>query len=146
MRTADRKVKSKVIILLTDGHNNAGDLAPLQAAQLAEALGIRMYTIGIGSQRLGEAQVDAEQMRKAAETTGGRYFRAADTQSLHRVYAEINKLEKTETEERRYLQYRQLATSSLVLGGVSVPPLLLIVVVLLVLEIVLANTRLRRIP
>lgn len=146
LRATDRHVKSKVIILLTDGHNNAGDLRPLQAAQLAKATGIKMYTIGIGSQQFGQAQIDAEQMRQAAETTGGKYFRATDTRSLHEVYAEIDELEKTKTEERRYLQYRQVATSSVVLGGVRVPPLLLIVLGLIVLEIVLANTRLRRIP
>ncbi|HUU84573.1 MAG TPA: VWA domain-containing protein [Phycisphaerae bacterium] len=146
LRATGREVKSKVIILLTDGHNNAGDLSPLQGAQLAQAMGIKMYTIGIGSQRGGQDQVDAEQMRRAAESTGGKYYWATDTQSLHAVYAEIDKLERTETEERRYLQYRQLATSSTVLGGVRVPPLLMIVLGLLVLEIILANTRLRRIP
>ncbi len=145
LRATDHHLKGKVIILLTDGHNNAGDLSPMQAAQLAETMGIKIYTVGIGSSRAGQAQIDAEQMRKVAESTDGQYFRAKDTRSLQKVYAEIDKLEKTETEERRYLQYRHLATSSVLLGG-RVPPLLMIVLGLLVVEIALANTRLRRIP
>jgi len=142
----DRRVKSKVIILLTDGENNAGDLTPAQAAELAKASGIKVYTIGIGAQQRGGAVVDEEQMRRVAETTQGKYFRATGTRSLQSVYAEIDKLEKTETEERRFLQYKPMATSSIALGGVHVPPLLLIVVALLAAEIVLSNTRLRRIP
>lgn len=142
----DRRVKGKVIILLTDGENNAGDLTPAQAAELAKERGIKVYTIGIGSQQRRGAIIDEEQMRRVAETTQGKYFRATGTRSLQDVYAEIDKLEKTETEERRFLQHKPMATSSVVLGGVHVPPMLLIVVALLAAEIVLSNTRLRRIP
>ena len=146
LRVTDRHVKNKVIILLTDGANNTGELAPIQAAQLAKAMGIKVYAIGIGSAGSGQASIVGEQMRKVAESTGGKYFWATDTRSLHKVYAEIDALEKTETEEQRFLQHRQLATSSVVLGGVRVPPLLLIALGLIVLEIMLGNTRLRRIP
>ena len=142
----DRRVKSKVIILLTDGENNAGDLTPAQAAEVAKERGIKVYTIGIGSQQRRGAIIDEEQMRQVAETTQGKYFRATGTRSLQNVYAEIDKLEKTETEEQRFLQRTPMATSSIVLGGVRLPPLLLIVVALLAAEIVLSNTRLRRIP
>jgi len=144
--TDARRIKSKVIILLTDGENNAGALTPAQAAKLAQACGIKVYTIGIGSQQRRGAIMGEEQMQAVAEATDGKYFRATNTRSLHEVYTEIDKLEKTETQERRFLQHRQLATNWATLGGRRLPPLLLIVGALLVLEIVLTNTRLRRIP
>ncbi|MFQ5492243.1 MAG: VWA domain-containing protein [Phycisphaerae bacterium] len=140
------KIKSKVIILLTDGETNAGDLTPEQAATLAKASGIKVYAIGIGSRRRGGALVDEKQMRAVTQTTGGQFFKAVDTRALHNVYAEIDKLEKTQTEERRFLQYTQAATTWTTWGRWRLPPLLLIVVGLLVLEVVLANTRLRKIP
>lgn len=140
------KIKSKVIILLTDGETNAGELTPEQAASLAKASDIKIYTIGIGSQQRGGSLVDEKQMREVAQTTGGQFFKAADTGALHKVYAEIDKLEKTQTEERRFLQYTQAATTWTTWGPRRMPPLLLMVVGLLVVEIVLANTRLRKIP
>ncbi len=145
-RSGGDQIKSKVIILLTDGENNAGDLPPEQAAKLARASDIRIYAIGIGSQRSGGAPIDEKQMRTVAETTRGQFFRAANTRALHEVYAEIDKLEKTETEERRFLQYAQAATTWTMVGGLWLPPWLLIVIALLVLEVLLTNTRLRRIP
>ncbi|MHC4091844.1 MAG: VWA domain-containing protein, partial [Planctomycetota bacterium] len=141
-----RRIKSKVIILLTDGENNAGDLTPAQAAEVARERGVKVYAIGIGAQQRRGAIVDEEQMRRLAESTGGKYFRATGTRSLQQVYAEIDKLEKTETEERRFMQYKLAATNPVVLGGVHLWPLLLIVLILLTVEIVLGNTRLRRIP
>ncbi len=137
---ADR-IKSKIIILLTDGENNAGDLPPEQAARLAKASDIKVYAIGIGTQ-----QVDERQMRAVAETTGGQFFQAANTGALREVYAQIDKLEKTETEERRFLQYKQAATSWMTFGSMHLPPLLAIVIGLLVLEVLLSNTRLRKAP
>ena len=142
----DHKIKSKIIILLTDGHQNAGDLTLVQAGELAKASGIKIYTIGMDSQRYGGAGVDLDEMRKVAELTGGKQFLATNTRSLHEVYAQIDSLEKTQTEERRYLQRKPIAISATSLGRLRVPPLLLFVVVLLVLEVVLSNTRLRRIP
>ncbi|MHC4235135.1 MAG: vWA domain-containing protein [Planctomycetota bacterium] len=141
-----RRIKSKVIILLTDGENNAGDLTPAQAAEVARERGVKVYAIGIGAQQRRGAIVDEEQMRRLAESTGGKYFRATGTRSLQQVYAEIDTLEKTETEERRFMQYKLAATNPVVLGGVHLWPLLLIVLILLTVEIVLGNTRLRRIP
>jgi Ca-activated chloride channel homolog len=156
------RVKNKIIVLLTDGENNRGDIAPEKAAEMAKAMGITIYTIGagtdgwapmsqvdvIGRRRMGRVRVsiDEDTLRDIAKITGGRYWRATDTESLKEVYAEINELEKTETEEKRYLQYKELATEGLRLGGFDIPPLLVIAMVLLILEVVLVNTRLRKIP
>jgi Ca-activated chloride channel family protein len=145
-RPEAEQIKSKVMILLTDGEHNAGDLAPEQAAMLAKASDIKIYTIGIGAQRRGGALVDEKQIRSVAEITGGRFFQAKNTRALREVYAEIDELEKTETEERRFLQYTQAATTWVTLGGTRLPPLLMMVIVLLAVEVVLANTRFRRIP
>jgi len=145
-RSGGQKIKSKVVILLSDGENNAGDLTPKEALELAKACGIKVYAIGIGSQVRGGAIVDEEQMRQGAEATGGRYFRADDTRALREVYAQIDRLEKTETQERRFLQYKALAINPVELGPVRLPPLLAIVLMLLAAEVVLSNTRLRRIP
>ncbi len=145
-RPGGERIKSKVIILLTDGENNAGDLPPEQAAKLAKASDIKVYAIGIGSQQRGGALVDEKQMRTVAEVTGGQFFKATNTRALQEVYAEIDKLEKTETEERRFLQYTQAATAWTTLGGLKLPPLLGVVIVLLMLEVLLANTRFRKLP
>ncbi|MCP4249026.1 MAG: VWA domain-containing protein [bacterium] len=153
-RSIENKVKSKVMILLTDGESNAGELTPAQAAELAKAYDIKIYAIGIGAQARRGAIVDEEQMRQVAETTEGRYFRANDTRALKQVYAEIDELEKTETQEQRFLQHKLLATNAVHVKATGMasflefrlPPLLAVVIVLLALEIVLANTRLRRIP
>jgi Ca-activated chloride channel family protein len=110
-------LQSKVIILLTDGSNNAGEVDPLTAAELAKAKNVRVYTIGVGSN--GEAptpvitpfgvrfenmpvEIDEETLRKIAATTGGKYFRASDNQSLKEIYSEIDKLEKQRMVNKRY--------------------------------------------
>ncbi|MBP8239847.1 MAG: VWA domain-containing protein [Saprospiraceae bacterium] len=102
-RLKDSPAKSKVIILLTDGDNNAGYIQPQTAAEITQSLGIRLYTIGMSGQlsffpgATGPA-VNETLLREMAEKTGGRYFRAEDSAGLERVYAEIDRLEKTETE------------------------------------------------
>ncbi|MEE2973204.1 MAG: VWA domain-containing protein [Planctomycetota bacterium] len=157
-----RRIKSRVIVLLTDGENNQGDLDPDTAAEIAQAFGVKIYTIGVGSHGtvlmnvrglLGRSRrvpvpvsIDEETLTRIAERTGGRYFRATDTDSLREIYAAIDKLEKTTTEQRRYRLYRDLAVSPLRLGPIQVPPLLLLVVLLLGLELALTNTRFRRLP
>lgn len=113
---------SKVIVLLTDGVNNAGSIAPLQAAELAAQNDIRVYAIGAGRSglapvpvRVGDrvllrrmrVELDAETLRRIAERTGGRYFHADSAQALEDVYAEIDRLERTEISEVRYLQYSE---------------------------------------
>jgi Ca-activated chloride channel family protein len=110
-RLRDRKAKSKILILLTDGINNAGRIPPLAAAEAAQALGIKVYTIGAGTRgeapvpvqdhfghkRMVMARVDIDEqtLTKVAEITGGRYWRATDTRSLQEIYGEINAMETT---------------------------------------------------
>lgn len=115
-----RPEKSRVIILLTDGGDNASTIPPLEAAKLAHEYGIRIYTIGVGTQGLvsipdqngaiAMAQFDLDEglLQKIATTTGGGYFRASDTQALRKVYAQINALEKTRADSRPLLIYRPL--------------------------------------
>ncbi len=150
-RLRDSGAKSKVIILLTDGRNNTGDISPLTAAEAAKALKIKIYTIGAGSKgpvpypvkdffgntvyQPVEIDIDEDALIKIADMTGGRYFRATDTQSLRNIYKEIDSLEKTSIEEKGYLEYNEL------FGGFAVAALLL-----LLMEILLSNTILRKIP
>ena len=116
----DRPEKSRIIILLTDGGDNASTIPPLAAAQLAKQYHIRIYTIGVGSQgpvpipdesgQIEMAQFDLDEglLQKIASMTGGSYFRAADTEALQKIYAQINRLEKTTAETRSYMVRRPL--------------------------------------
>ncbi|MFH0982444.1 MAG: VWA domain-containing protein [Planctomycetota bacterium] len=160
--TDEKRIKSKIIVLMTDGANNAGDLPPAQAAQIAAAFGFKIYAIGVGTGRrvlvprvdpLGNVDLvpqffpmDEKTLQTVADLTGGKYFRATDADALHKVYAEINQLEKTETEEKRYMQFRELATEPIQLGALRLPPLLMVALGLFALEVVLANTLFRKIP
>ncbi|HIQ37385.1 MAG TPA: VWA domain-containing protein [Desulfocapsa sulfexigens] len=123
-RLRDRDAKSRILILLTDGMNNTGTVPPLVAAEAAETLGIKVYTIGAGtrgeapipvSDRFGrqrlmrvEVDIDDETLGQVAEMTGGRYFRATDTQSLEKVYDEINTMETTTRTIKKFENYREL--------------------------------------
>ena len=149
-RLKDLESKSKVIILLTDGRNNAGNITPFQAAEIAESYDIKIYTVGVGTQ--GEApfpintpfgqkmlmqrvEMDEDSLKKIAKQTGGRYFRATDSDSLKQIYEQIDSLEKSEVKWIDHSEYRELF------------PLFLIPALLLVLlETVLTQTRLRRVP
>ena len=121
-RMKDSETKSKVIILLTDGSNNRGDIAPQTAAEIAKTFGIRVYTIGVGS--YGQARVpvqtpmgrqymtmdsefDEGTLRAIAETTGGQYFRATDNNSLKQIYEQIDQLEKTKLRVREYSKHTE---------------------------------------
>lgn len=167
-----QRILSRIMVLLTDGDNNAGDIEPLKAAEMAVSLGIKVYTIGAGTQGLADmpvfdprtnrlaidprsgqpimqrtpVHINEDLLREIATKTGGQYFRATDTDSLRRIYGEIDKLEKTRSEEKRYLQYREVATDPVRLGRMLVPPLLLAGFVVLALEVLLASTALRRLP
>ena len=157
-----RRIKSRVIVLLTDGENNAGDIDPETAAEIAAAFDVRIYTISVGSEGVApvpaqdpfgrqvmmrqRVSIDEETLTKVATATGGRYFRATDTDSLRDIYPAIDELEKTETEQRRYRLYRDLAVSPLTLGGVTLPPLLLVALLLLGVEQLLVHTRFRTLP
>ncbi|MBU0960396.1 MAG: VWA domain-containing protein [Proteobacteria bacterium] len=123
-RLRDREAKSRIMILLTDGMNNAGTVPPLVAAEAAETLDIKIYTIGAGTR--GEApmevvdgfgrkrlvrvkvDIDDETLGQVAEMTGGRYFRATDTKSLEKVYEEINTMETTTRTIKKFENYREL--------------------------------------
>ena len=150
-RMRPSKAKSKVVVLVTDGKSNAGQLGPDSAAEAAKALGTKVYTIGVGSP--GEvpclvedpqggrryvqvqADLDEELLRKIAADTGARYFRAADDVGFKQAFAEIDALEKTEMESRVRVLYTEKFVQALVPAGL-----------LLGLELLLAGTRLRRIP
>lgn len=123
-RLRDQKSKSRILILLTDGMNNAGRIPPLIAAEAAETLGIKVYTIGAGSRgeapmpvtdafgrrRIVQAKVDIDEeiLTEVAEMTGATYFRATDTASLASIYEEINKLETTTRIIKKFESYREL--------------------------------------
>lgn len=117
-RLRDSEAKSKVLVLLTDGIHNAGQLPPRDAAQAAAALGIKIYCVGAASDRpqrggffglaLPAPEIDEEALRSIADTTGAAYFRATDMASLAATYAEIDRLEKTQVELEHYTSYQEL--------------------------------------
>jgi Ca-activated chloride channel family protein len=143
--------KSRVIILLTDGVNNRGTVDPRTAARAAGAFGIRIYTIGVGTQ--GEApvptgqsgqglryqmmpvEIDEGLMTEIATSTGGRYFRATDTESLRHIFSEINRLEKTTVQEVIYRRFDEAIRVPLGLGLLA-----------LAIELVLSATIVVRVP
>lgn len=121
-RLKNSKAKSKVIILLTDGENNAGEIDPMTAAQLAEEFKIRAYTIGVGTKGTAPTpyaydmrgnlvyknlpvNIDEDLLKNIAKQTGGKYFRATDNEKLNEIYAEIDKLEKTKLQELKFYSY-----------------------------------------
>ncbi|NNF57082.1 MAG: VWA domain-containing protein [Rhodothermaceae bacterium] len=145
-RLRDSEAASKVIILLTDGQNNRGEIDPTTAAEVAEALGVKIYAVGVGGEggRAGGGlfgrflqipEVDEESLREVAQKTGGRYFRATDAAALRSIYDAISELEKTEVEETTYVDVEERY------GWFLWPA-----VGLLLLHVVLVNTRLRRVP
>ncbi|HEY8343572.1 MAG TPA: VWA domain-containing protein [Bacillota bacterium] len=150
-RLRQSEAESKVVILLTDGVNNAGRIHPLTAAEAAQALGITIYTIGAGSKgpvpypttdlwgrkvyRNVRIDLDEALLQKIAELTGGRYFPATDTVSLRETFAQIDQMNKTEIQMRHYHEYKDLY-----------PVLLICALTLLLLEEVFRRTVLRRLP
>lgn len=150
-RLKDIKAKSKVIILLSDGKQTAGVIEPAEAAKTAKTYGIKVYTIGVGStgmamlpsfdlfghRRLEPQQVELDEaaLQMLADSTGGRYFHAQDTETLEQVYAEIDRLEKSRSEGRLYTEYRELYLYALFPG-----------LGLILLESILAATRFRSLP
>lgn len=149
-RLKDLKAKSKILILLTDGRNNAGSITPEEAAEAARALGVKIYTIGVGGKgpapfrvntvfgpRLVHQQVDLDEetLTKIASTGGGKYFRAADSEQLSEIYDIIDRQEKTEIKVKEFFHFRELY-----------PYFLIPALVLLGLELFLRTTALRAIP
>ncbi len=150
-RIKESRAKSKVIILLTDGVNNRGDVGPVTAAELAAGFGIRVYTIGVGSQ--GNApiplqdmfgrtvtqsmpvEIDEEVLRKIAETTDGAYFRAINNNKLREIYQEIDQLEKTRLDVKQFSKKKE-----------EYFPFLLAAMLILLAEVFLRYTLFRTIP
>ncbi|MBI3617491.1 MAG: VWA domain-containing protein [Candidatus Omnitrophica bacterium] len=150
-RFKNSEAKSKVMILLTDGVNNAGEIDPLTAARAAQALGVKIYTIGAGTQGFApfpvqdvfgrkvyqqvRIDIDEKLLQGIAQVTGGKYFRATDTESLRTIYSAIDTLEKTRIEQAGYFEYDELFTR-----------VLLAALMILVIELVLSNTLLLKMP
>ena len=114
-RLKDLPGKSKVIVLLTDGRSNAGEIEPLQAAELAASFGLRVYAIGVGTEDSGLTSlmggaggIDMETLTKMAQRTGGKAFRATNNQALVEIYSEIDRLERVKREEKPEILYREL--------------------------------------
>jgi len=147
----DRSAKSRVIILLTDGDNNAGKITPVTAAEAARALGLKIYTIGAGTEgvvpfpdtdmfgrtiyRSAQFKLDVEMLKKVAELGNGQFFRATDTRSLEGIYTEIDKLEKSTFEMKKYSHYRDLYAWFVGTGAA-----------LLLLQMILSQTVWRKVP
>lgn len=145
------EAESKVVVLLTDGRSNRGEIGPITAAGMAQALGVKVYTVGAGTHGrarvpvdnglLGrryanvQADVDEPTLREIADLTGGRYFRATDRDSLAAIYQEINELETTKIEVQNFTRYGELFHIPLAAG-----------LMLLVLEVGLGQTVLRKLP
>jgi Ca-activated chloride channel family protein len=131
-RLKDSKAKSKVIILLTDGSNNRGKIAPLYAAEVAKTFGVRVYTIGVGGR--GEA-IDEQTLQQIAVATGGSYFRAMDNKKLEAIYNEIDQMEKTKFNAS---EYRKKSEEFILFA--------LLLLVFLLSEMILRNSVLKQIP
>ncbi len=150
-RLRESSADSKVLILLTDGRNNTGRISPETAANLAKTLNVKIYTIGAGTKGMApypsrdlfgnkiyqpvKIEIDDESLTQIAQETGGRYFRATDTENLRQIYDDIDKMEKTEIETPQYLEYKEFY-----------PYFLIPALIGFLAELALANTRLRRLP
>jgi Ca-activated chloride channel family protein len=150
-RLRDLKSKSKIVILMTDGQNNAGKLEPLLAAEAAASLKVKVYTIGVGSRgqapmpgrdmfgrkvyQMMAVDIDEDTLQKIADKTGGKYYRADNAEKFQAIYAEIDKLEKTEASINKYTEYKELFPWVLAAG-----------LLILLVEILLSQTLLRRLP
>jgi Ca-activated chloride channel family protein len=152
-RLRDLKSKSKIVILMTDGQNNAGKVPPLTAADAAQALGVKVYTIGVGTR--GEARiftgqvgaggrriynkmpvdVDEDTLKAIAAKTSAKYYRADSSETLKKIYDDIDRLEKTDAEIKKYTQFNELFPWAIISG-----------MFVLLMEVILANTVWRKLP
>ena len=150
-RLRDSESKTKIVVLLTDGDNNAGEIDPITAANLAQAFDMKVYTIGVG--KPGNAmfpyddpifgkryvyqptRIDEESLKEIASLTGGQYFRARSGKELEEIYSVIDELEKTEVKTSTHVQYRELFQYATYAG-----------LIFLLLEVLLANTYFRKLP
>ena len=144
------KAKSKVVILLTDGSNNMGDLSPMTSAQIAKSLGIRVYTIGVGTNKVARypmpvaggvqyvnipVEIDTKTLREIAATTQGNFYRATNNAELKNIYKDIDKLEKTKMNVKKFSKRYE-----------AFFPFLLLSLIFLGMDVLLRETLLRRIP
>jgi len=151
-RIKDLKDKSKIVILMTDGENNSGKVPPMTAADAAQALAVKVYTIGIGKQGtapypVGKDQfgqmhyrdmavdVDEETLKKIAQETGGKYYRADTADTMRRIYADIDRLETTEVEVKKFQHYDELFGHAAIAG-----------LAVFLLEMILGQTVWRKLP
>lgn len=138
-RLKETKSEGKVVVLLTDGRNNRGEIDPSTAADIAKTFGVRVYSIGIGASGQTDRQetgsVDEEMLRTVASKTGGRYFSASSKEALKRIYDEIDEMEATEIEERVYTDRHEQYPWFVAPAGL-----------LVLLEILLSTTLFRRFP
>ncbi len=150
-RLRESGAKSKVVILLTDGVNNRGQISPIMAAEIARDLGIKVYTIGVGSRDkapmpaydpfgnityvMADVEIDEALLRDIASKTGGQYFRADDNEALKAIYEQINELEKSKVEVSHYTSYTELYMGWLIIA-----------LLLLAAEFVVARVVLNRLP
>ena len=150
-RLRDLKAKSKIVILMTDGQNNAGKLDPLLAAEAAAATKVKVYTVGIGMRgqapmpgrdlfgrkayQMVAVDIDEDTLQKIADQTGGKYYRADNAEKFKQIYNEIDQLEKTEASVKKYTQFTELFPWFVAAG-----------LALVLLELVLAQTAFRRLP
>jgi Ca-activated chloride channel family protein len=152
-RLRELKSKSKLVILMTDGQNNSGKIAPLTAAEAAQTLGVKVYTIGVGMRgqapmptgrnpftgqtmyQMVPVDIDEDTLQKIADMTKGKYYRADNTERFRSIYAEIDKLEKTEREVKKYSHHTELFPLVIAIGQT-----------VLLLELLLRHTAWRRLP
>lgn len=149
-RLKDSKAKSKVVILLTDGSNNMGDISPNTAAEMAKSFGIRVYTIGVGTKGIArypmpvaggfqdvniQVEIDENTLKDIAKVSGGTYYRATNKNELKRIYKDIDKLERSKLDIKKFSKSYE-----------AFQPFILIAIILLILELLLRMTWLRKTP
>lgn len=149
-RLKDAKAKSKVVILITDGSNNMGDISPMTSAQIAKSLGIRVYTIGVGTNRVAPypvsvggttqyvnipVEIDSKTLSDISAITDGNFYRATNNQELKQIYKDIDKLEKTKMDVKKFSKRYE-----------AYQPFAIVAILLLVMELLLRNTLFRKIP
>jgi Ca-activated chloride channel family protein len=149
-RLKDSKAKSKVVILLTDGSNNMGDLSPMTSAEIAKSLGIRVYTVGVGTNKVAPypmpvaggvqyvnipVEIDTKTLSEIADITDGDFYRATNNEELMEIYKEIDKLEKSKLNVKKFSKRYE-----------AYQPFALAAVIILLLEILLSITIFKKLP
>ena len=141
-RLRELKSKSRILVLMTDGGNNSGKIDPLTATEAAQALGVKIYTIGLGNREIVESMglpagflPDEDTLQKISQMTGGIFYRADNSEKLESIYDQIDKLEKTEATINKYTEYKELYPAFVAAG-----------LIILLIELILEQTVYRRLP